>query len=70
MQRKIVGRKIRRSLDDESQFDREFWKQAGHEARFAATWEMVDQVSLIRGGKRVSQSGLQRSVQNIQRRTS
>lgn len=52
----------------ESDFDRAFWARAGAEARFAAAWEMVQEVQLIRGKSDVSQSRLQRSVQRIQRR--
>jgi hypothetical protein len=65
----MITRKILRSQGDESEFDHAFWKNAGHEARFAAAWEMVDEVALIRGEKDAGQPGLQRSVQHIQRRS-
>lgn len=54
-------------LGEEEQFDREFWRQAGDEARWAATWEMVIEAELFRG-KDASQLRFQRDVQHIQRR--
>ncbi len=48
-------------------FDKEFWRDAGHEVRFAAAWEMIAEVDRIRG-KHACESRLQRTVQNIQRR--
>ncbi len=39
------------------------------EKKFAAAWEMVQEVNLIRGGQDVGQPRLQRSVQNIKRRS-
>lgn len=64
--RNITARFVRRDEDDRS-FDREFWQQQGHEARFAAAWEMVAEVQLFRG-QDGNEPRLQRSVQNIQRR--
>lgn len=46
-------------------FDLEFWQKLGHEARFAAAWEMTAEVDFIRGNNAV-ESRLQRTVQNIQ----
>ncbi|MCK4762709.1 MAG: hypothetical protein KAW12_10980 [Candidatus Aminicenantes bacterium] len=66
----MVTRKIRRGSDDKKEFDREFWKNAGAEAKFAAAWEMVNEHLLIRGKKDAGQQRLQRSVQNIKRRKS
>ncbi len=64
----IMSRKTYRTSKDQSLFDEEFWRRAGHEAKFAASWEMVNEVRLIRGEKDVSQPRLQRSIQNIKRR--
>lgn len=64
--RVFVERLIRRDEDDGS-FDREFWQKLGHEAIFAAAWEMVAEVDLIRGGDG-RQPRLQRSVEHLQRR--
>ena len=61
-------RMIRRDTDDGS-FNLSFWKDAGAEARFAATWEMVAEARLFKG-LNGSEPRLQRSVQNIQRRKS
>lgn len=66
----VMARLIDRRVHDEGGFDKEFWANAGHEARFAAAWEMINEVRLIRGENNVRQSGLQRSVQNIKRRGS
>ena len=35
---------------DRGEFDREFWRRAGAEMRFAATWDMVLEADLFRGG--------------------
>jgi len=69
MQRIILEKKSYRSSGEKDDFDKEFWRKAGHEARFAATWEMVNEVHLIRGENNVCQPGLQRSVQTIKRRS-
>ena len=46
--------------------DREFWLRAGHEARFSAAWEMLAELSAMRGGDG-SKPGFKRAVQNIKR---
>jgi hypothetical protein len=63
-----MARLVRAAEADRS-FDLEFWRKAGHEARFAAAWQMVSEVSAIRG-EEVGESRLQRSVQSIQRQRS
>ena len=70
MKRVINAKKVRRSSGNVKEFDRDFWKKAGHEARFRAAWEMVNEVRLIRGERNVSQQRLQRSIQSIKRRKS
>lgn len=50
------------------EFDKTFWLNAGPERRFAAAWEMVQEVSFFRGEKDAGQSRLQRSVCVLQRR--
>jgi hypothetical protein len=64
--RVVIGRLVKRG--DEEAFNREFWHNQGAEARFAAAWEMVCEVELFRGNN-ASESRLQRSVQNIKRRS-
>ena len=64
--RKVITRKIRRNEDDGS-FDHDFWQSLDAEARFAAMWEMVSEVDLIRG-KDGRQPGLQRHVHRLERR--
>ena len=63
--RKITARLIHIKDDDRS-FDQDFWQQAGAEVRFAAAWQMVLDMLLIRG-EDVNQFRLQRSVENIER---
>ncbi len=48
-----MARLVDRRLRDEDDFEKEFWAKAGHEERFAAAWEMVNEVGLIRGEKNV-----------------
>ena len=64
----IMERIVRRDMD-RGEFDREFWRRAGPEMRFAAAWDMVREAGLFKGRYAVK-SRLQRSVQNIERRTS
>ena len=66
MKRKFITNKS--SLKDKNKFNVEFWKKVSPEVKFKAAWEMVSDVSLIRGGKDACESRLQRSVQNIKRR--
>ena len=69
MKRIVTSKKTYWTSSDKDEFDRKFWSQIGHEGKFAAAWEMVNEVRLIRGEKDVSQPRLQRSVQNIKRRS-
>ncbi len=67
--KRIIMERMIKRCDDKGDFDREFWKKIGHEGRFAAAWEMISEVNLIRGTN-ASKSRLQRSIQNIKRRKS
>ncbi len=69
MKRVFTSRKVKRSSGQEDEFDHDFWQKMGHEKKFAAAWEMVNEVALIRGEKDAGQSRLQRSVQTIKRRS-
>lgn len=69
MKRVITSRKVKRGSGQEDEFDRDFWRKMGHEKKFAAAWEMVNEVALIRGEKDARQPRLQRSVQTIKRRS-
>ena len=69
MKRVITSRKVKRGSGKEDEFDRDFWGKMGHEKKFAAAWEMVNEVALIRGEKDARQPRLQRSVQTIKRRS-
>lgn len=44
----ISARLVRRG-EAEKEFDREFWRRAGPQARFEAAWEMVLEVYRMRG---------------------
>ncbi|MBN2078936.1 MAG: hypothetical protein JW838_08215, partial [Spirochaetes bacterium] len=65
--RQITARMVRRGSREEKEFDREFWKRAGHESRFAAAWEMVRESLLFKGETNGREPRLQRSVQTVQR---
>jgi hypothetical protein len=67
MKNQIIMAKLIRQDEDQKEFDRIFWQKAGHEAKFSAAWDMVDEVYLMKG-KHVIKSRLQRTVQNIKRR--
>ncbi len=63
--RKITAR-LSHLKDHDRSFDLEFWQQAGAEAIFAAAWQMVLDMLLMRG-ENVDQFRLQRSIENIER---
>ena len=65
--RQITGQLVKRGSKEEAEFDRAFWRQAGHEARFAAMWQMVAEVELLKG-KKPEELRLQRSVAKLIRR--
>ena len=69
MSRAVITRKVKRGSGQEEEFDLEFWRNMEPEKKFAAAWEMVNEIALIRGGGNVGQSRLQRSVQTIKRRS-
>ncbi len=47
------------------EFDILFWKKAGPQARFAASWKMIEDFYKMRG-KNVPKLRLRRSIQNIE----
>ena len=63
-----MSRVVRRKRHDDRSFDIEFWQKVGDAGRFAAAWQMIREVQLIRG-----QSGelprMQKSVTRILRRS-
>lgn len=63
---RVVMARLVRLENDDGGFDQEFWSKVGDEGRFAAMWEMVEELNAIRGDD-ASQPRLRRSVQNIQR---
>ena len=64
---RVVMARLTRLRDRDPSFDLEFWSAVGAEGRFAASWEMVAEVSAMRGGDG-SQSRLQRAVLRPKRR--
>ena len=66
--RVIMSRVVRRKQHDDRSFDIEFWQKVGDTGRFAAAWQMIREVQLIRG-----QSGelprMQKNVTRILRRS-
>ena len=66
--RVIMSRVVRRKEHDDRSFDLEFWRRVGDAGRFAAAWQMIKEIRLIRG-----QSGelprMQKSVARIIRRS-
>jgi hypothetical protein len=66
-QRKIKERLVRLRKDDRS-FDTVIWRKAGTEAVFSAAWQMVLDLQEFRGSHE-TQPRLQRSVENIYRRS-
>lgn len=64
---RIVEARLVRQGRDEDAFDRAFWQRAGHEAKFAAMWDMVREAQLIKGHDG-EQPRLQRSIAALIRR--
>jgi hypothetical protein len=66
--RVIMSRVVSRKQHDERSFDIEFWREVGDAGRFAAAWQMIKEVQLLRG-----QSGelpaMQKNVTRILRRS-
>ena len=66
--RVIMSRVVRRKQPDDRSFDIEFWRKVGDAGRFAAAWQMIQEVQRMRG-----QSGelprMQKNVTRILRRS-
>jgi hypothetical protein len=63
--KRVTVARLVRAVDDDRSFDLKFWQNVGAEGRFAAAWQMVEEVDSIKG-KETGESRLQRSVQSIQ----
>jgi hypothetical protein len=68
-ERAIMTRILRNHEKDDGSFDLDFWQKVGAEGRFAAAWEMVQEVLAFRG-QDGGQPRLQRSVTRVIRRPS
>lgn len=64
--REIQERLVKRG-EEEKDFDREFWRAAGHEARWNAAFEMVVEYHRFKG-EDINELRLDRSVEHIFRR--
>ena len=64
--REITARLVRRGVDDEDEFDREFWAKFTGEERVAMLWDMVLEVRRIKG-EDGDEPRLQRSVLRVER---
>lgn len=53
------------SHQETKEFDIQFWKKAGAQARFVAAWQMISDFFKMRG-QRAPKLRLRRSVQNIE----
>ncbi len=62
-----MARVLRPGEVDDRSFDLEFWQAIGAEGRFAAGWEMVNEIRAFRGLDG-DQPRLQRSVLRVVRR--
>jgi hypothetical protein len=60
-------RVLRPQEKDDGAFDLEFWDRVGAEGRFAAAWDMISEVSTLRG-EDAGEPRLQRSVLRLRRR--
>jgi hypothetical protein len=65
--RRRISARVVRSHDEIAEFNREFWRRQGHEARFEAAWDMMLDVLRMRG-ERARQPRLRRSVAVLERR--
>lgn len=68
VRRRTMIARLVHSHEEVDEFNREFWRRAGHEAKFAAAWDMLLDVQRMRG-KRGRQPRLQRSVEALERRS-
>lgn len=66
MKRIVMARVLRNGETDDGSFDREFWRRQGHEAIFAAAWEMVEEARMMKDANG-GEPRLQRSVSRVVR---
>ncbi|MDZ7269171.1 MAG: hypothetical protein ONB48_17510 [candidate division KSB1 bacterium] len=66
--RVIMARVATRQQHSDRSFDIAFWQKVGDAERFAAAWQMVQEVQLIRG-QSVELPRMQKSVTRIIRRS-
>lgn len=57
-------------LEEDREFDLEFWAKVGAEGRFEAAWEMISEIDKMKGKKNAGQPRLQRSVASLKQRGS
>ena len=66
----ITEKKIRKSEMSTDSFNKDFWGNVNPAKKMIIAWEMVQEINLFKGEKNECESRLQRSIQNIKRRTS
>jgi hypothetical protein len=68
MPKRVVKEQVVRRGEDDGTSDREFWREQGHEARFAASWQMVVDAELAKGRK-LSDLRMRKDVHRLIRRS-
>jgi hypothetical protein len=66
--RVVMARLVRRDQHSDRSFDLEFWEKVGARGRFAAAWQMIREIQLMRG-LRGELPRMQKSVTRIIRRS-
>ena len=64
----IVAGKNRPGSPEEKQFNIDFWRNISAGEKLIAAWEMVGEIALFKGQPHGGESGLQRSVERVERR--
>ena len=64
--RVVTAKLVKRGVEEE-EFDQAFWREAGHQARLDAAFDMVKEFYLFRG-EDAGELRLQRSVAVVKRR--
>jgi hypothetical protein len=65
--KRVIMAELKPLKDTDRSFDLRFWRRVGAEGRFAAAWQMIKELDLIRGGDG-RQPRLQRSVARLEER--
>ena len=66
--RQIVAGKNRLGSPEEKQFNIDFWRRVSAGEKLIAAWGMVGEIAWFKGQPHGGESGLQRSVERVERR--